>query len=364
MKKDTVLMLGTDYNGQGGIASVIQNYRQSGLFEQENIIYVATHGAGGWAKKLAISVRALIKVLACLASANVSIMHVHSASNASFARKSLFLLLGRIAGIKTIFHLHGGGFVEFYLSQSLLLTKPWIRHTLKQSTAVLALSDSWAKKIQIISPHANVRVIPNTVSVPDRNDQSIKSESPQLNVLYLGKVHRLKGVYDLVFAMKHVTQVLPDAVLKIAGDGDLHALQCFIDNNGLSNNIQMLGWVGPDQRNTLLQQCSIFALPSYHEGLPIALLEAMACARAIVTTPVGAIPEVIEHNINGVLIEPAAASELADALCELLLNPMQRQRLGANAYKHVKQHYSTTLGLSKLRAVYSELRLSNSAMKL
>lgn len=356
MKKDMVLMLGTDYNGQGGIASVILNYQKSSLFESENIVYVVTHCAGSRAKKILISIQASMKVLAYLAGTKVSIMHVHSASNASFARKSFFLMLGRIAGVKTVFHLHGGGFAEYYSSQTSALAKKWIKHTLDHSTIVVALSRSWAQRIHAITPNALVRVIPNTVDVPDlvHHPQSTNSATP--NILYLGKAHHLKGVYDLVSAMKHITRVLPATSLTIAGDGDLCSLQRFIDEHGLTKSIQLLGWIEPERRNSLLRQCSVFALPSYQEGLPIALLEAMASACAIVTTPVGAIPEVIQHNINGILIEPAAVTELSEALCELLLNPMQRRRLGENAYCHVKNHYSVNVGVSNLRTVYETLR--------
>ena len=78
----------------------------------------------------------------------------------------------------------------------------------------------------------------------------------------------------------------------------------------------------------------------------------------------GGIPEVIRHNINGYLVEPAAIDALGDALCDLLINPMQRRRLGENAYHHVKQHFSNVIGLRSLRTIYNELTSADSATKM
>ena len=96
----------------------------------------------------------------------------------------------------------------------------------------------------------------------------------------------------------------------------------------LSGNVRFLGWVGPEQRDQILKEADIFILPSYNEGLPMAILEAMAWGLPIITTPVGGIPEVLIQGQNGLLVEPGNVNQLSKSIQYLMQDMALRQSMG------------------------------------
>jgi hypothetical protein len=108
-----ILMVGTALEGKGGVAAVVSVLRQHGLFERERVRYVATHREGSAAVKAKSALSGFWHTLLACLRQHPAVVHVHAASRASFLRKSIVLLIARLAGCKTIFHLHGGGFRQF-----------------------------------------------------------------------------------------------------------------------------------------------------------------------------------------------------------------------------------------------------------
>ena len=164
-----VLMLGTAPAGRGGVAALVSVLQAGGLFERAAVRYVSTHREGGFLAKLGAAGSGFWQAARACLFDRPPIVHAHAASGASFARKSLLLLLARASGCQTIFHLHGGGFRQFATVRSGALTRRWIRHTLERSSLVIALSDGWANFVRGFAPRARVTVVPNAVPVPARS---------------------------------------------------------------------------------------------------------------------------------------------------------------------------------------------------
>jgi glycosyltransferase involved in cell wall biosynthesis len=142
-----------------------------------------------------------------------------------------------------------------------------------------------------------------------------------------------KGSYDLVRAIG----MLPNDIrahlrVTLAGDGDVEQVREVVRANGLADTVDVVGWVGPAERDRLLAESAIFVLPSYSEGLPMAVLEAMANGAVPVTTAVGAIPEVVTDGVSGLLVKPGEPEQLAAALRSLIVDAELRNRLAAAAY--------------------------------
>jgi glycosyltransferase involved in cell wall biosynthesis len=119
--------------------------------------------------------------------------------------------------------------------------------------------------------------------------------------------------------------------------------------------VEVLGWINPDQKAEELARALVFTLPSYDEGLPMAMLEAMAAGKAIVVTPVGGIPEAVKDGENGLLVPAGDANALACALSKVLQDHLLRKSLGANARKTVETQFSTDVVLRELSRLYKEL---------
>ena len=264
----------------------------------------------------------------------------------------MYLAIGRAFGCQTIFHLHGGEFQQYTSDEAGLLMRWWIRRTLQKSSRVIALSDSWAAFIARFSPQAKVVVIPNSVRL---NPLPVPAQIESGRILFLGRVERKKGIFELLSAFSALKEAFPAARLAIGGDGDLAAAQAYARDLGLADRVEFLGWIGSEQKRNELARASVFALPSYDEGLPMAMLEAMAAAKAIVVTSVGGIPSTVHDGENGLLVPPRDASALADALRKLFADDTLRERLASNARKTIESRFSTEVVIGKLSALYSML---------
>ncbi|MCL6484813.1 MAG: glycosyltransferase family 4 protein, partial [Janthinobacterium lividum] len=250
MKECKVLMLGTDPDGQGGIATVVSVLRQQGFFERQKVRYIVTHANGTGVRKALIALKAVVALSwLCLTRRSV-IVHVHSASRASFFRKSLLLAIARLCGRKTVFHLHGGEFRQFLLEESGPLVRWWIRHTIARSSVFIALSDSWADFLHTQVPSANVRVIANSVVLP-ADVNPVLEESAR--ILFLGRASKGKGIFDLLAAVARLKEEFPEVMLVIGGDGDLQEVERVAAALQVSAHITLLGWIGQEERDSQLR---------------------------------------------------------------------------------------------------------------
>jgi glycosyltransferase involved in cell wall biosynthesis len=345
-----ILMVGTAPEGRGGVAALVAVLRSSGLFEQASVRYVSTHREGGAFAKLGAAVSGFCAAAACLWR-RPAIVHAHAASHASFARKSLLLWLARCAGCRTIFHLHGGGFRQFATVESGSLARRWIRHTLERSSLVIALTEGWAGFVRGFAPRARVAVVPNAVALP----RPLYDRTEPGRVLFLGRIEAAKGVAELLDAVAPLAPRFPALRLVLAGSGDLAAWRRAAHERGVGDRVELTGWLDAGAREAHLARAAVFCLPSHAEGLPMALLEAMAWGRAVVASRVGGIPEAVREGENGLLVPPHDAPALAAALARVLDDAGLRARLGERARMTVAQHYSTEAVCGRLAAIYNDL---------
>ncbi|HXF64899.1 MAG TPA: glycosyltransferase family 4 protein [Caldilineaceae bacterium] len=151
-----------------------------------------------------------------------------------------------------------------------------------------------------------------------------------------------KGLGDLLKCAELVIKRHPNFRFLIAGDGPAAGeLRAEIARRRLQNHVTLLGHVSDRQRLIrLYRRARLFVHPAHYEGLPTVLLEAMACAKPVVTTAVSGALDVVKHGHNGLLAPPYAPNQLADAVCGLLDDPALRRRLGAAARETVQTCFS------------------------
>ena len=347
-----ILMVGTALEGRGGVAALVSVLRRHGLFERERVRYVATHTEGSRGAKLKGALAGFWNTLSACVRQHPAVVHVHAASRASFMRKSVVLLIARLAGCKTIFHLHGGGFREYSTREAGPLTRRWIRHTLERSSVVITLSEGWAGFVHEFAPRAKVAVVPNSVPLPAQAQAA--SMQPQ-RILYLGRLEAAKGVFELLAAGSLLAPRFPLLRLVFGGEGDSALLRRRAAELGLAERIELPGWLGQQERDAELARAEVFCLPSHAEGLPMAMLEAMAAGRAVVATAVGGIPEALRDGDNGLLVPPRDEQALARKLAQLMGDSALRDRLAGRARVTIERHYSTEVVCGQLSAIYREL---------
>jgi glycosyltransferase involved in cell wall biosynthesis len=348
-----LVMLGTAFETRGGIAAVLNAYRAQGLFERWTIDYVATHCDGGTVRKLLTAAKALLRLVFLLAKHRRVVMHVHCASHASFWRKSLFMAIGLAAKRPIIFQLHGGGFAQFYETGCGALRRRIIRFFLERSTCVIVLSERWRAWINRAAENARVVCVPNPVTVLAPRPASRRENI----VLYLGRLERRKGIFDLLDAVCALRSPIPDIRLVCAGDGDIDSVARYARRLGIGGAVGLTGWIGTAEKRSVMNRAALLALPSYAEGLPMSLLEAMAAGLPVVATDVGGIPDVVTDGVNGFLHRPGDTATLERLLRRLMHDPQLRTRLGAAARETVRLRFSPDRVCAQLDGIYAGLGL-------
>ena len=162
-------------------------------------------------------------------------------------------------------------------------------------------------------------------------------------------------MHDLLVAVALLAPRFPALRLVLAGSGDLAAWRRAARERGIGDRVELTGWLDAGAREAHLARAAVFCLPSHAEGLPMALLEAMAMGRAVVASRVGGIPEAVREGDNGLLVPPHDAPALAAALARVLDDAGLRARLGERARMTVAQHYSTEAVCGRLAAIYNDL---------
>jgi len=347
-----VVMIGTSPDTKGGIAAVVDSYRKGGLFERWPIVYISTHADGVFLLKVGLTIKALMQFLRLLIMRRVSFIHVLSASNASFWRKVLFINLAFLARRPVIFHLHGGRFSEFY-TRCDPLRKSLIRVVLNRVDHIIVLSNSWRMAIASLTINKHVTCIPNAVF--DNHETRVEEKCRDYGkgqFLYLGIIQEEKGVFDLIKAFAQIIKQFPRAKLVIAGEGRIHELLLEAETLGIADAVRCPGWVSGEVKQQLLTCSDALVLPSYAEGLPMVILEAMAAGLPVISSKVGGIPDVVEHGVEGMLMEPGDVSKLAAAMRQLLSDGELRISMGKAARAKTLTHFSLQKVVCALEELY------------
>lgn len=351
MADKQVLIIGT--RARGGIRAVIEAYEHAGFYAPGASRWVAPHDEGGLARRLALAAAAYAAVARLLLTKRVALMHLHVAMRGSFWRKALFLALGKAFKVPVVLHLHGSQFAEFY-GGSAPRVQALIRRVFDAADAVVVLSDYWRDYVGRLTS-APVVVIRNFVPAPGAG---LVNRDPYA-ALFLGQFGRRKGIYDLLPAFGAVHAAVPAARLTCGGNGEIDAVRAAVAALGAGGYIAVPGWVAGEAKAGLMAASSVFVLPSYNEGLPMAIIEAMAYGMAIVSTRVGGIPELVIDGENGYLVESGNQDMLAAALLKVLgAGPSAIAAMGARSRAMYEARFAPAVSLGLMRELYARLGVS------
>jgi glycosyltransferase involved in cell wall biosynthesis len=157
---------------------------------------------------------------------------------------------------------------------------------------------------------------------------------------FIGRFSKEKGIIIFIEAIQIVSKKREDIEFIIGGDGALHeTIINYIQKNNLESKVKLVGWIPHDELPKYLNQLKLLVLPSYTEGLPNIILEAMACGTPVLTTPVGAIPDVIHDGENGFIIKNNTQQDIAEDVIRILEHP-SLELVVKNAKKYVEKNYT------------------------
>ena len=348
-----VLFLGVSKKTKGGMTAVLVSYDKY----IENMRFVPTWKLGNKLVKSWYALQALVRTWFLLIfDKRIKIVHIHGAANASFDRCKLFVRLTKKCGKKVILHEHAADFVEYYQGQK---DKQRITDTLCLCDALIVLSQSWKAFFASIGmDKERIYVLNNIVSPPEIAPDK-HAEDGKLHLMYMGEISKRKGGFDLLKAIVDNKEYFAGKLLLRMGgnevDGDIKA---YIRENGLESFVTYEGWIAGQKKIDCLNWEDVYILPSYNEGLPIAILEAMAYSHPIISTPVGGIPEIIKSGENGILVKPGDTKAIADAIKFYIENHDAIRKQGEKAYKVVLDFFPEKV-FGNLNGIYERMLATN-----
>lgn len=324
-ERPRILQLGPDV--RGGMRAVMQGLFASPLGERYRLEFVATHRGTGVAERLVVYCQALSRLTWWSLRGRGRVVHVHATVRGSMLRKSLVVLLARLLRRRVVLHMHSGpGDVVFERTKLGPGRVALFRRMFRRADVVLAVSAASARALEETYGARTVVVVPNPA--PEVPPAPLPQNGGSPTVLYVGGfANPVKGGAELLAAL--AAPELAELRATLAGPGELPA-----EGEALlaeRPRIEWRGWLGEEEREQALREAAIFILPSTSEGLPMALLEAMAWGRAIVATAVGGVPDVLSDGEDALVVPPSDPPALALALARLAADADLRSRLGPAA---------------------------------
>lgn len=348
-----VLMIGPHQRLNGGVASVTSDL----LCQFQNdtditIMSLATINSKSKSRYPDNFARFLVALVWRSLSGKFDIAHIHLASKGSTYRKVVVMALLRMLGKKYLVHLHGAKFDRFFLS----LPKPiafLVTHYLSQASFVVALSRSWETWLKGNLKLENTQVITNGApSAMRKIDASIYSK--KFVCLFAGRLDDRKGPHELLKACS-APPLKGQIEIWFAGDGNYERYESLARDLDLSEDCRFLGWLQREDFYQRLNQADVFVLPSFAEGMPISIIEAMSAGIPVISTKVGGIPELVHSGETGILIEAGDTAALHHAIKKMFEDPSVRSGMAQASLELYESRFSAVEMKSRFKELYQAM---------
>jgi len=285
------------------------------------------------------------------------IIHLH---NRFFFTTLIGLFLSKRFSFPTIVTLHLGSLdflhgIKGYLVKK--FEKFMIRLINNNATLITAVSKNVKNNgIKLGINSKKCRVVPNGVDLSFFKMNRSCSKKPR-KIIFIGRLLKNKGPQILVKSASLVIKKIPDVQFFLVGDGPLRGnIENYCKKNNLTKNIKFLGKV--EDIREIMKECDLYVRPSYLDGMPLGVLEAMAAELPVIATNIGGTVEIIDHGKTGHLIKAENVQELADAIIELLMNPSYMEKIAKNGLKLVQSKYDWENIVTEYKKCYQQV-LSN-----
>lgn len=354
MNRKKICMIVQDKMVKGGIASVVNGYRGSILEEKNEIFYVESYKDGNKIEKTIKAIFSYFNFLYLILNKKIDIIHIHSSFGASFYRKIPFIYIGNLFNKKIINHIHGADFEKFYINANNIKKKIIIK-VYNKCEYIVSLSEEWKDSLALIVPKERIKIVENYSIIKNKDVIKENYREVKKQILFLGEIGKRKGCYDIPDVIEKVVKDIPDVKFIMGGTGDIENIKKILDKKNLSKNVEFVGWVRGDKKDMLLRQSDVFFLPSYNEGMPMAILDAMGYGLPIISTNVGGIPKIVKSEFNGYLCNPGDKDGFAKSIINLLNDRDMLLRFGRNSYKIVEEKYSFEKHISLIQELYTNI---------
>lgn len=297
-----------------------------------------------------VYIKSLVAIVVASLLRPRAVFHIHTTKNGSLIRKFLIGLILRITGSGYIAHMHAGT-LGWFESDSF-----WMRRILyaylSAARYVVVLSDTWKKYYLHRFPMLdNLRVIPNPCDYLLSEPPEMR-ESDVVRFIYAGSFTKEKGVYDLVEAFSRIGPGTR-AELHMFGGGNVAALRAHVEENPKNEFIHIHDWVSHEKYVSLIRDYDVFVLPSYAEGMPMSILEAMGQAKPIIASNVGSNSLLVSDNLNGYLMHAGDIALLSKVMEHISQDFELRKSMSKKSWE-IASTFSPQIILKEWTSLYAQ----------
>ncbi|MDE4085888.1 glycosyltransferase family 4 protein [Planococcus maritimus] len=347
-----VLMIGSKISVPGGITRVVKNYIQAGIKEKVEFEYFPTYlGKSNFANILYfIKQYTTLYIRFFLFNKNYDAAHIHMSYKGSFLRKKQIIKMLKRKNIPVVLHMHGSQFKDFYYNGSNEKKKE-ITETLDNTNTIIALGKEWKEFYETISK-TKVISLDNAVF-----PKPILDDNNKTYITSMGILSKRKGTYDLIDVVRKLDSKIDKRYkFVLAGNGEVENSKKQIKEFELEDRFILTGWISDEELiEKIYRKSLIYILPSYNEGMPMSILEAMSYGIPVVSTVVGSIPSVITDEENGFLVEPGDIKNLEEKIKHLIDNDEIRRQMGENNKLKIDNEFNIFENMDKLLGIYKEV---------
>ena len=341
--------------GQGGVDRMMDELRrtlQIDRFANTKACFITTRGPGSILWSPFFLAQAIVRLLLLRLLKRVDVVHINLSAHGSTYRKLILARISRICRLPYMLHLHSGQFDHFWDSRKSIL-KSEIDLMFRRSQRIIVLGNHWKQVVsdRVSDCSGKIVIVPNATRMAISKTPKIVDEAA--NILFLGRLGPGKGVPQLVMALSRLGSKSGWRAT-LAGDGAVKDTRAAVERAGLADRISVPGWVDSARVDALLHAANILVLPSLSENLPMSVIEALAHGTAVICTPVGALPDIIEHERTGLLVKPGDVEGLASALGRLIEDPDLRWRLGEAGKALHRTRLDVEVCAERLAAIWAE----------
>jgi glycosyltransferase involved in cell wall biosynthesis len=311
-----------------------------------------TRGGSNAGYSIWILAKAVLSLLRGRLNGGLAGVHVNMAERLSLFRKSVIVVVSRALGVPVVLHLHAAQLHHFYrgLPRPLQALTRWV-FSLPSSCIVLGEQARRFVTEELQVPPDRVEIVINGVPEPSQ-PRRVAGLQDIRRVLFVGNLSERKGVSDLLAALALPGFDRSGLEVCIAGGGDIDSYRLKAYELGLQATVRFAGWSDQQQVALLMAQADVLVLPSYDEGLPLVILEALANGVAVVCSPVGEIPAVLTDGVTALFVAPGDVPGLAAGLQRVLQQPALRKTLETNGRSLYQQQFSLTRFFASVAKVH------------
>lgn len=239
---------------------------------------------------------------------------------------------------------------------------------LRDASKVIALSQMEAEQYKGMGvPEEKIKVIPNGIDLSEYANLPPKGgfkkkfdvQEDKKIILYLGRIHRTKGIDFLVKAYAHLFNEMEndDAILVITGpdDGYLHEIQALIKTLEIERDVLITGPLYGRNKLEAYVDANVYVLPSRYETFPMGLLEAYACGKPVIASKIGELKNLVIDEATGLLFEPRNVEQLVKSMISLLDDPNKAEKIGLRGKRFVKENFTIEIVVDRLESLYEEI---------